>query len=230
MNRILHGTPNESSFAERTSLSFLSEREVRLRARFSRGVQEMNRLFLCALLCSILLASSRYFGWGRLTSAPSRWTEFAENSRDPQTEERSTTNPTSNSAASPVRELIERWCAAYGDLNEKAIAALESPDFEIVDRFGELHVTKQRPDQEGFWAEGFRMIRREDFHPEYAIEEIRSIRPDVIVVHVAISYPGGIPLKGGDYIPAFSEIHTFIVSRDEGVWRIAGHNVTMRGL
>jgi len=107
---------------------------------------------------------------------------------------------------------------------------LESPDFEIVDRFGELHVTKQRPDQERFWAAGFEMIRREDFHPEYAIEEIRSIRPDVVVVHVAISYPGGIPLKDGDYISAFSEIHTFILLRDEAVWRIAGHNITMRGL
>jgi hypothetical protein len=73
------------------------------------------------------------------------------------------------------------------------------------------------------------MIRREDFHPKYAIEEIRSIRPDVVVIHVAISYPGGIPLKGGDYVPAFSETHTFIVSRDEAAWRIAGHNVTMRG-
>jgi hypothetical protein len=52
MNRILRGTPNESSSAERTSLSFLSEREVRSRARFSRRLQEMNGLSF-ALYCAV---------------------------------------------------------------------------------------------------------------------------------------------------------------------------------
>ena len=105
-----------------------------------------------------------------------------------------------------------------------------NPDVEIVDRFGELHVAKQQTDKEHFWAEGFEMIRREDFHPVWAIEEIRSTRPDVVIVHADISYPGGIPLKGGDYIRAFSEIHTFIVSRDKEGWRIAGHDITKRAL
>jgi hypothetical protein len=205
-------------------------RELQFRVKFGQGMEEMSKFFLGAVLCGLLFSSSRYLGWGRPTSVTDDWHEFAEGWRAPQTEERSTTNPPSDGATRPVRELIERWCAAYGDLNDKELAALESPDFEIVDRFGELHVTKQRADQERFWAEGFEMIRREDFHLEYAIEEIRSIRPDVVVVHVAISYPGGISLKGGDYVPAFSEIHTFMVSRDGAVWRIAGHNITMRAL
>jgi hypothetical protein len=193
-------------------------------------MQEMNKLFLFALPWILLFTASMYSGRGKPTSVPGGSKQYAESPVDSQTEGLSTTNLVSNSAVRPVRQLIERWCTAYGDLNEKGLAALESPDFEIVDRFGELHVTKQRPDQERFWTEGFEMIRREDFHPEYAIEKIRSIRPDVVVVHLEISYPGGIPLKDGDYIPAFSEVHTFIVSRDEEVWRIAGHNITMRAL
>jgi ketosteroid isomerase-like protein len=136
--------------------------------------------------------------------------------------------PAANSAVRPVRELIERWCAAYGDLDAKKLAALESPDIEIVDRFGELHSAKQRSDEERFWAEGFEMIRREDFHPVCAIEKIRSTGSDVMIVHAKISYPEEIPLNGGDYISAFSEIHTFIVSRDEKDWRIAGHDITTR--
>jgi hypothetical protein len=190
----------------------------------------MGKLFLCALLCILLFATSRDFDRGKPASIASVSNKYAERSLDRQARRLFTTTPVTDSALRPVRELIERWCTAYGDLNEKELAALESPDFEIVDRFGELHVSKQRPDQERFWAEGFEMIGRDAFHPEYVIQQIRSIRPDVAVVHVEISYPGGIPLKDGDFIPAFSELHTFIVSRDEAVWRIAGHTITMRGL
>jgi ketosteroid isomerase-like protein len=190
----------------------------------------MNRPFLCTLLAILLLTNFGYSDWSRHTSRPSGSNGYVERSLDWQTDGLSTTNPASKSAVRPVRELIERWCTAYGDLNEKELAALESPDVEIVDRFGELHVAKQQTDQERFWAEGFEMIRREDFHPVWAIEEIRSTRPDVVIVHADISYSGGIPLKGGDYIPAFSEIHTFIVPRDKAGWRIVGHDITKRAL
>jgi ketosteroid isomerase-like protein len=190
----------------------------------------MNRLFLCTLLSILLFTYFGYSDWSKRTSRPSGSNGYAERSLDWQTDGLSTTNRVSKSPVRPARELIERWCTAYGDLNEKELAALESPDVEIVDRFGDLHVAKQQTDEERFWAEGFEMIRREDFHPVWAIEEIRSTRPDVVIVHADISYSGGIPLKGGDYIPAFSEIHTFIVSRDNAGWRIAGHDITKRAL
>jgi hypothetical protein len=190
----------------------------------------MNRLFLYSLLSILLLTNSGYSDWSKHTSVPSGSNGHAERSLDWQTDGLTTTNPVSKSAVRPVRGLIERWCAAYSDLNERELAGLESPHIEIVDRFGELHVANQRTDEERFWAEGFEMIRREDFHPVCAIDEIRSTRPDVVIVHAEISYSGGIPLKGGDYIPAFSEIHTFIVSRDEAGWLIAGHDITKRAL
>jgi hypothetical protein len=164
------------------------------------------------------------------TSRPSGSNGYAERSLDWQTDGLSTPNPVSKNPVRPARELIEWWCIAYGDLNEKELAALESPDVEIVHRFGDLHVAKQQTDVERFWPEGLEMIRREDFHPVWAIEEIRSTRPDVVILHADISYSGGIPLKDGDYIPAFSEIHTFIVSRANPGWRIAGHDITKRAL
>jgi ketosteroid isomerase-like protein len=190
----------------------------------------MSRLFFRALMWILLFTNSAYSNWNKHTSVPSGSNEYAESSLDWQTDGLSRRKPVSRSAVRTVRGLIERWCTAYGDLNEKELAALEQPDIEVVDRFGELHVAKQRTDEERFWAEGFEMIRREDFHPVCAIEEIRSTRSDVVIVHANISYSGGIPLKGGDDIPAFSEIHTFIVSRNEAVWRIAVHDITKRAL
>jgi ketosteroid isomerase-like protein len=190
----------------------------------------MNNSFLCTLLWMLLFTNSSYSDPSKHASVAGGSTEYAERSVERQTGGLSPTSPVSKSAARPVRELIERWCAAYGNLDEKELAALESPNIEIVDRFGALHVAKQRPDKERFWAEGFEMIRREDFHPLCTIENIRSTRPDVMIVHAEISYAGGIPLKGGEHIPPFSEIHTFLVSRDEAVWRIAEQDITMRAL
>jgi hypothetical protein len=174
--------------------------------------------------------NTRYSDRRTRTSASSSSNEYAERALASQTGGPSTTNPVAQSLASPARGLIERWCAAYGRLDEKALAALESPNIETVDRFGELHVAKQRTDEEHFWSEAFEMIRREDFHPVCAIEEMRSTRPEVVIVHADITYPGGIPLQGGEFIPAFSEIHTFIVLHEETVWRIAEHDITRRAL
>jgi len=71
------------------------------------------------------------------------------------------------------------------------------------------------------------MIRRDDFHPVCAIDEIRANRPDVVIVHAEIAYPGGLPLQDGDFIPAFSEIHAFTVRQGEAVWSVAERNVTL---
>jgi hypothetical protein len=193
-------------------------------------MQEMDKLFLCTLLWILLFANSRCSDWSKRTSTSSSSDEHAERALDWQSDGLSTTNPGSKSLVPPARGLIERWCAAYGRLDEKELAALESPNIEIVDRFGELHAAKQRSDEEHFWSEGFEMIRRADFHPLCRIADTRATRPDVVIVHADITYPGGIPLKGGDYIAAFSEIHTFVVLKHEAVWHIAEHDITRRAL
>jgi len=188
----------------------------------------MNKFFFCTLLWILLFTNSTYSGPSSRSNLSSDSKEHVERSLERQTDGISTTEPAANSAVRPVRELVERWCTAYGDLDEKKLAALESPDIEIVDRFGELHTARQRSDEERFWAEGFEMIRRKDFHSICTIEKIRSTGPYVMIVHAEISYPGGIRLNGGDYITAFSEMHTFIVSRAGEDWRIAGHDITTR--
>ena len=193
-------------------------------------MQEMNRPVVCTLLWILLFTNSRYADWSEHTNVTSSSHQYADRALPWQSDGLSTTNPDSKSLLAPAHLLIERWCAAYGRLDEKELAALESPNIEIVDRFGELHVAKQRSDEEHFWSEGFEMIRRADFHPLCHIAQIRATRSDVVIVHADISYPDGIPLQGGECIPAFSEIHTFIVLEDQAVWHIAEHDITRRAL
>jgi hypothetical protein len=190
----------------------------------------MNKPVVCALLWILLFTNPQYADWSEHTSELSSSNEYAERAFDWQGDGLSTTNTGSKGLVAPARGLIERWCAAYGRLDEKELAALESRNIEIVDRFGELHLAKQRSDEEHFWSEGFEMILRADFHPLCHIAQIRAIRSDVVVVHADITYPSGIPLKGDDYIAAFSEIHTFIVLKNEAVWSIAEHDITRRAL
>src|SRR4051812_26106930 len=45
-------------------------------------------------------------------------------------------NAASTTAESEIRDFIARWNAAYTGLDAAGLAALESPDYEMVDRFG----------------------------------------------------------------------------------------------
>jgi hypothetical protein len=49
-----------------------------------------------------------------------------------------------------VRDFVTRWNAAYTGLNAKALASLETPDFEIVDRFGLWIKSEGRSSMSGF--------------------------------------------------------------------------------
>jgi hypothetical protein len=97
----------------------------------------------------LLFMYSRYSDWRTHPSASSSPNEYSERPPASQTGGPSTTNPVVQNLASPARALIERWCAAYSRLDAKELAALESPNIETVDRFGELHVAKQRTDVSG---------------------------------------------------------------------------------
>lgn len=96
---------------------------------------------------------------------------------------------------------------------------------EIVDRFGDWrHLTGLR-ERERFWREGFDMIRTRDFHPECTIEHVRLIRSDVAIVQARVSYNQGISLMGGDRIPPFSEIHTFVFTKSDDTWLISAQDI-----
>jgi hypothetical protein len=129
-----------------------------------------------------------------------------------------------------VRQLIQRWCSAYSQLNPPKIAELQASEVEIVDRFGDLHRLSTSKDQELFWAEGFDIVQAGEFHPQCETVDVVFISPYAAMVHANVSYPHGIRLKGGERIPPYSEIHTFVIGGNEGSWLISGHIVTKRVL
>jgi len=43
-----------------------------------------------------------------------------------------------------IRSLISNWVEAYEDLDAKGLAALETPEVQVVDRFGVLHLVSGR--------------------------------------------------------------------------------------
>jgi len=128
------------------------------------------------------------------------------------------------------RELIGAWCSAYSEMNPKRMAALETAGAEVVDGFGDPHYFLSQNDRERFWADGFEMIEAQWFHPHCVFQDIRLHHPNVAIVHATVTYPHGIRLKGGERIPSYSEIHTFVVVKNEETWLIAAHHVTRQVL
>jgi hypothetical protein len=122
----------------------------------------------------------------------------------------------------PVHELIEAWCSAYSEMNARQMTSLEANETEIVDGFGESHYLRSRENTESFWSEGFEMIEPRHFHPQCAFQHMQTLDPEAAVVQVKVKYPQGIELKGGEQIPRFAELHTFIVTNDHQRWLISG--------
>jgi hypothetical protein len=127
-----------------------------------------------------------------------------------------------------ARDLVTSWCAAYGQADPERLTALEMSEIEIVDRFGDWRHLTGLKDRERFWREGFDMIRSRDFHPKCSVEHARVIRSDIAIVQARVSYNQGISLKGGDRIPPFSEIHTFVVIRANETWLISVQDIVQK--
>lgn len=123
---------------------------------------------------------------------------------------------------------MSSWCSSYLQSDPERLAALETEEVEIVDRFGDWHHLIGMEAREHFWEDGFDIIRRKDFRPECIIEHVRLARPDVAIVQVTVSYSQGIALKGDDRIPPFSEIHTFVLVKAEGSWLISGQTIVQQ--
>lgn len=155
-----------------------------------------------------------------------------EANKQPKLLQKRATEPNSPGAAEEkaARELIHGWCSAYSEMNPKQLAALETEEAEIVDGFGDPHYFLSRNDRERFWADGFEMIEAQGFHPQCVFQDIRLLHLDVAIVQATVAYPHGIRLKGGERIPPYSEIHTFIVAKNEETWLIAAHNFTRQVL
>jgi len=122
-----------------------------------------------------------------------------------------------------VRGLIGAWCSAYSQLDSKQMTSLEAEGAEVVDSFGDLHFPSSPDDREHFWAEGFEILEPKEFHPQYALQHIQLLSPGAAVVQLKVMYPNGIRLQGGELIMPHSEVHTFVVTKNQQKWLIAAH-------
>ena len=124
-----------------------------------------------------------------------------------------------------VRDFVARWNAAYTGLNAKALAALETPDFELVDRFGHWIKSEGPEFNERLWAMGFREIYHGKPGPARTVESIRFFAPNVAVVQARAYHADGVTLDDGTHIPAFWEINTYTLVRTDEGWRVALLNI-----
>jgi uncharacterized protein (TIGR02246 family) len=119
-----------------------------------------------------------------------------------------------------VRELMAHWNNAYHGLDAKALATLETDDFQMVDRFGEWYDSRGAAENERLWDWSFKNIYRGKPGPERTIENVRFLRPEVAVV-AAKCHWGEIVLDDGGHIPPHGEIDTFVLVKQGDQWKIA---------
>ena len=131
----------------------------------------------------------------------------------------------SNKSEGEVRNLISRWVDAFQRRDFKRLAALETSDVALVDRFGDLHLASGRNENQKLWEETFEVIANENVPITVTVDHIRFLRPDVAVVHLTWEFPEGIPLVDGDRFPPFAQVDTFIVTKSQSVWLVAAHNM-----
>jgi len=138
--------------------------------------------------------------------------------------------PSPTNEESAVRTLMSKWVEAYQHLDAKRLAALEVPDVEIVDRFGELHLPSGRGENEQLWTDTFETVSRNTPLPTATIDRIQFLRPDVALVQASWQFAEGILLVDGERIPPFLQVDTYIVIKSQRVWSVAAHNIQEKKL
>jgi len=127
-----------------------------------------------------------------------------------------------------VHDLASSWCSAYRSSDPERLAAMETREIEIVDRFGDWHHLIGLKARMHFWEDGFGVVSRKDFRPACTVEHVRLIGLKVAVVQMKVSYDEGIALKNGDRIPRFSEIHTSVFVKVQGTWLITAQDIVQQ--
>ena len=138
------------------------------------------------------------------------------------------TKVAANAPEKAVHDLASFWCSAYRNSDPARLAALETREIEIVDRFGEWHHLIRLRARVHFWEDGFDVVDRRDFRPACAVDHVRLIGLNGAVVQVKVSYDEGIALKNGDRIPRFSEIHSLVLVKVQGTWLITTQNIAQQ--
>ena len=151
--------------------------------------------------------------WGilALTISPSFIARSQEANSEPKTDERN------------IRSLISDWVAAYKNLDAKRLAALELPNVEIVDRFGDPHQPTGRAENEKLWSDAFEVVSPSTEPPKTTIDHIRFLGPDVAIVQMSWQFASGILLTDGSRIPPYSQIDVYVVTKSQSEWMVAAH-------
>lgn len=132
-------------------------------------------------------------------------------------------SPTNDEAG--VRQFIDRWNAAYTSMNAKDLAALETADYEMIDRFGHWIKSEGPQFNENLWHAAFTEIYRGKPGPARQIESIRFMSPKIAIVQARANHPDGVTLDDGSKIPPFWEINTYTLVKTEDGWRVALLNI-----
>lgn len=137
-----------------------------------------------------------------------------------------------------MQVLVHSWCSAYRRADAQKLAATGASIVEIIDRFGSDHLFADAKDLESFWTEGFDMVQTENFNPECAVMRGRFIREDVAIVLVRVFYivlvrvfyEDCITLSNEERIQKFSELHSFVLAKDNGNWTISAQFIVEEAL
>lgn len=157
------------------------------------------------------LFSWAFLGIFALMISPSFMARSQETGAKPKTEE------------GGIRSLMSDWVAAYENLDAKRLAALEVPNVEVIDRFGDLHQPTGRVENESLWSDTFEVISPSTEPPKTTIDHIRFLQPDVAVVQMSWQFAGGILLTDGSRIPPYSQIDIYVVTKSKDKWLVAAH-------
>ncbi len=124
-----------------------------------------------------------------------------------------------------VRDFIAQWNAAYTGLDAYKLAALETPDFQMVDRFGHWIKSEGADFNLRLWSMTFDEIYHHKPGPARNIESIRFMSPKVAIVQGRANHPDGVTLDDGTHIPPFWEINTYTLIKTNAGWRLALLNI-----
>ena len=132
-------------------------------------------------------------------------------------------DPAPQTGASAIRLLMSDWVAAYKNLDAKRLAALEVPNVEVIDRFGDLHQPTGRAKNESLWSDTFDVISPSTEPPKATVDHIRFLGPDVALVQMSWQFASGILLTDGSRIPPYSQIDIYVVTKSKDKWLVAAH-------
>jgi uncharacterized protein (TIGR02246 family) len=126
---------------------------------------------------------------------------------------------TPNTEEKAVRELMETRNSAYHRLDADTLTRIVTPDFQLVDRFGD-NIASEGPEYtRALWSWTFREVYKNRPGPVHQIVNIEFIRPDVAVVQTHADW-GELKLDDGTKIPPHGEVDTFLLVKTLEGWRI----------